>query len=77
VIHVTRYEIHPTQEHMVMTPDGGVIECKHEAAAKRVRDDMNRWRDEEGRLWAENGRLFQKIDTLRTRLVSAGLSPEV
>lgn len=39
--HVTRYEIHPTQEHIVITPDGGCIECKHEAAAKRVRDELN------------------------------------
>lgn len=35
------YEIHPTQESIVCTPDGGVIECKHEAAAKRVRDELN------------------------------------
>lgn len=35
------YEIHPTQESIVCTPDGGVIECKHEAAAKRVCAELN------------------------------------
>lgn len=35
------YTIHPTQEHIVLTPDNGCIECKHEAAAKRVRDELN------------------------------------
>jgi len=38
------YEIHPSKEWVVLTPDGGVIECKHVAAAKRVRDELNRVR---------------------------------
>lgn len=38
---MTTYEIHPTLESVVCTPDGGVIECRHEAAAKRVRDELN------------------------------------
>ncbi len=44
------YELHPTQEHMVITPDGGVIECKHESAAKRVRDELNE-REEAWQYW--------------------------
>lgn len=36
-----RYTIHPTQDHIVMTPDGGVIECKHSAAAQRVCVELN------------------------------------
>jgi hypothetical protein len=37
------YFIHPnpTKEHMVCTTDGGVLECKHEAAAKRVCELLN------------------------------------
>jgi hypothetical protein len=31
-----------TQErHDVLTPDGGIIECRNEASARRVADDMN------------------------------------
>lgn len=38
------YFIHPnpTKEHMICTPDGGVLECKHEAAAQRVCELLNR-----------------------------------
>lgn len=37
------YFIHPNpiKEHMVCTPDGGILECKHEAAAKRVCATLN------------------------------------
>lgn len=35
------YTIHPTNEAIVLTPDHGCIECKHEAAALRVRDELN------------------------------------
>ncbi len=35
------YTIHPTNEAIVLTPDNGCIECKHAAAALRVRDELN------------------------------------
>lgn len=41
--HAAEFITHPNpaKEHMVLTPDGGVIECKHEAAAKRVAGELN------------------------------------
>lgn len=38
------YFIHPnpTKEHMVCTPDGGILECKHGAAAQRVCELLNK-----------------------------------
>ncbi len=35
------YETHPTRPHVVLTPDGGIIECLHEAAAQRVCAELN------------------------------------
>lgn len=37
------YALHPnpSKEHCVLTPDGGVIECRHEASARRVCQELN------------------------------------
>ncbi len=35
------YETNPTRPHVVLTPDGGIIECLHEAAAHRVCAELN------------------------------------
>jgi len=51
------YSIHPTNESIVLTPDNGCIECKHEAAAKRVAAELNE--------------RIQEIARLRSALVSA------
>ncbi len=75
--HVSVYEIHPTQEHMVLTPDGGVIECKHEAAAKRVRDELNKLLGAEGRLLNENNLLYKKLDALRMRMHNEGIGTTI
>jgi hypothetical protein len=44
--------IHPTNESIVLTPDNGCIECKHEAAAKRVAAELNERIQEIARLRA-------------------------
>jgi hypothetical protein len=50
--HDDPYKIHPNpaKEHMVLTPDGGVIECKHEAAAKRLCTLLNELHNQNERL---------------------------
>lgn len=35
------YTIDPKREHVILTPDGGMIECRHEAAANRVVAELN------------------------------------
>ena len=51
------YSIHPTNEPIVLTPDNGCIECKHEAAAKRVAAELNERIQEIARLRAH---IFEK-----------------
>lgn len=51
------YTIHPTNETIVLTPDNGCIECKHDAAAKRVAAELNERIQEIARLRKENARL--------------------
>lgn len=58
------YTIHPTNEAIVLTPDNGCIECKHEAAAKRVRDELNARDAEIAKLRATVSRL---TDTAEVR----------
>lgn len=51
------YTIHPTNEALVLTPDDGVIECKHVAAAMRVIDELNALYEERAKLRATIMRL--------------------